>query len=431
MKPLICLFISFMLLNACRQPAIVNPKDYAASLTAASSGNKALGKSTAEIAFWKMKLEQDTGSFVYMQKLAYEYIHRFQLDAVVENLAMADSLLLRVAAKLNSSDPAVFYTLGQNAITRHRFRDALSYEEKAMKTGGREAITNFLLFDVYMELGRYSDAQLMLNSLQDKQSFDYLIRAAKWQDHLGNLDAAIQLMEQAWDLVKKVHKKSIQCWTLSNLGDMYGHAGRVKDAYDAYLDVLQLDQDYLYALKGIAWIAYARDGNTAEAKKIINALQQRRPAPDYKLELAEIAEYEGNEKEKTRLLQEFYQEVNQPRFGAMYNKYLAMLEGEEFNNAAAAVAIAEQEVKNRPSAETWDLLAWTYYLAGRHPEALAIVEKEIEGKSFEPDAAWHSGYIYAANNKPQEARRKFNEALESAFELGPVTVKRIRGEISQ
>ena len=68
--------------------------------------------------------------------------------------------------------------------------------------------------------------------------------------------SAIKLMEQAFEKVKNAGKILVLL-DLSNLADMYGHAGRVKEAYDAYINVLNKDSSYIYALKGIAWIAYS------------------------------------------------------------------------------------------------------------------------------------------------------------------------------
>jgi len=425
-----CLFFLNLLmligLWACqKQPKpVANPNDYGAYLLDTATTSRVLTTYNEDIDFWNRKLEQDPGNYVYMLKKAYLLSARFHTSGRVEDLYQADTLLQKVNQKLKSTEPSVFYTLSQNAVTRHQFRQAMDYTQQGMKAGGQEYITNLLTFDVGMELGQYRLTSQSLRQLKDKNTFDYLIRKAKLKDHEGDLDSAIVLMEQAFDKVKNLGKKSLYCWALSNLGDMYGHANRIEDSYRAYLQVLQTDPSYHYALKGIAWIAFSHDKNTSEAKRIYTYLLNQTHAPDLYLNLAEIAEFEGNLTEKKRNTDAFLQEVSQPKYGEMYNKYLVH-QYIDANNSAAAMPIAQRETENRPTPETYDLLAWTYLQQGQPQKALSIAEREIEDRTFEPEALYHLGLIYQANNQPDKAKQYLGEALESEYELGPVTAKAI------
>jgi tetratricopeptide (TPR) repeat protein len=145
-----------------------------------------------------------------------------------------------------------------------------------------DAYTWLLEFDTKMELGDITMASEKIESIKDKSSFDYLIRKAKLEDHKGNLDGAITLMEQAFEKVKN-KTSGLYCWALSNLGDMYGHAGRVEDSYHAYLNVLQKDSGYIYALKGIAWIA--RMIVMRRSKRIYQFMLSQTDMPDLYLTL--------------------------------------------------------------------------------------------------------------------------------------------------
>ena len=113
----------------------------------------------------------------------------------------------------------------------------------------------------------------------------------------------------------------------------------------------------------------------------------------------------------------------------MYHKYLAILEAEDFNNAEAAVGIAREEITNRPTPQSYDLLAWGYYHQKKFKLALDIVKRHVEDQTFEPESYYHIGMIYAANDDKEQARQYLVEALESEFELGPSTSKKIRTAI--
>ncbi|MBQ0740484.1 cell surface protein, partial [Aquimarina celericrescens] len=69
----------------------------------------------------------------------------------------------------------------------------------------------------------------------------------------------------------------------------------------------------------------------------------------------------------------------------MYNSYNAMIRAEEFNDYDGALEIAIQEIKNRPTPQSYGLLAYILNLKGDHKKALGIVESHIIGKTYEPE----------------------------------------------
>ena len=248
------------------------------------------------------------------------------------------------------------------------FRSAKDYAEKALALKDKKAASLLILVDVSLEIGDYATANLVLQEFKNKNSFAYLIRKAKLKDHEGLLDSAIVCMEKAYRRIKG--NKALSQWTRSNLADMYGHAGRIEESYDLYLEVLKDNPNDDYALKGIAWIALSHDLNTKAAKTIINELAVRKHMPEAHLMLAEIAELDGNEMEKAYQLKKFKSLVSDPEYKTMYHKYLATLEAEEFKNPDAAVAIAQEEIANRPTPQSYDLLAWAYYHQKKFPRSL-------------------------------------------------------------
>lgn len=419
--------ILLALVSCMNKKDIANPADYAVFLKEGILDQQKL-QTNGEINFWQQRLQKDTGSYVNMLQLASAYLQSFKLTGDIAALKKGDSLLKESSARLKDSDPEILFAISQTAITQHQFRNAVFFNDAAEKAEGDPFINRLLDFDAGMEIGNYNDAVLQLASLSDKSSFDYLIRKAKLEDHKGNLDKAIELMEQAFDKVKD-KKKSLYCWTLSNLGDMYGHAGQIEDAYNSYLKVLQKDSSYLYALKGIAWIAYAHDNNTKEAKKVIQFLLSQTKMPDLWLTLAEIEEWEDNTAISESYNRKFLQEVLQPGYGDMYNKYLIHLYTEQLKDYDKALQLAKKEVNNRPTPETYDWLAWVYYNKGEKEKAYAIVNTHVYGQTFEPGALLHTGFIFAANQQEEKAREILKECLDSSFELGPVTTKMIKEKL--
>ncbi len=385
-----------------------------------SSDSSALKNCNEEILFWSKK-NSSTPSDTYVSKLAGAYSHRFSITGRIEDIFVSDSIYHQLI-KVDSNRVGAFQALAVNCMTRHEFREARKYISKALAIGDNRSSSLYTLFDISMELGDYGSAKSVILRFENKKAFSYLIREAKVDDQEGRLDIAIEKMERAYERIKDDH--SLSQWTLSNLGDMYGHAGRVDEAYQAYLKVLKMNPSHDFALKGIAWIALSHDHNTALAKQIASVLLKRKEMPDMHLLLAKIAEAENNGTIKSQQLNLFTQKAAEAKYGDMYNKYLALLEAEEFKNPTKAIEIATVEVNNRPTPQSYDLLAWGYFQKGQVEKAMEVAQQHVEGLTFEPEAIYHLGMIY--KDVSSEKSNKFlEEALQSSFELGPAITSAI------
>lgn len=378
---------------------------------------------TQELKFWGERLSKNNNDEASMLKLGALHAELFKSTGVVDHILLSDSLYHKVLKTYPDGQVGIYHSLSANAISQHKFQEAINYVEKALSLKDQKATSLLLLVDASLEIGDFAKANRILREFTNKNSFAYLIRKAKVKDHEGMLDSAIVCMEKAYQRIKG--NKTLAQWALSNLGDMYGHAGRIEKAYNTYLQVLQDNPGDDDALKGIAWISLSHDKNIADAKIIINTLAVRKRMPEAFLMRAEMAEMEGNEMEKLVQLKKFRSLVSGPAYKTMYHKYLAVLEAEEFDNAAAALTIAEDEIANRPTPQSYDLLAWTYYHQNNFEKALSIARQQVENQTFEPDALYHMGMIYQANGSKDKARHYLEEALKSEFELGPSTTAKI------
>ena len=110
----------------------------------------------------------------------------------------------------------------------------------------------------------------------------------------------------------------------------------------------------------------------------------------------------------------------------MYNKYNVLLLAENFKKTEEALKIAKEEIKNRPTAQSYDLLAWSHYNQGNIKVALEVMENHVVGKTFEPEVLYHLAKIYKANGMIDMAKTLKKELLESTFELGPIIAKKVK-----
>lgn len=396
---------------------ITNPKEYNEYLSI--KGNESVDFANEEIKFWQNKYENDTTQNSYLGIIASKYTTLFQYTGDIKDLYKVEELLIKSNKTSNYSKVGTLRSLARNYIAQHRFKEALVLADKAFVIGEGRKESQKLLFDIQMELGNYEQASQNLEAIKDMKDFDYLIRLAKWNDHIGDLSTAITFMEKARTIAENEDNKTLKIWSYSNLGDFYGHAGRIQDSYNCYLKTLALDPNYAYALKGIAWIVFSHERNTKEAKRIIESIESTHNTPDFLLLKSKIADFEGNILEAEKNKEAYFEMLSKNNYGAMYNKYNTLLYADDKATAAKALEIAKIEVNHRPTPDSYDLLAWSYLKTGNAKKALEIVEKQVAGKTFEPQVQYHVAMIYKANNQLDKISAIKEDLKESIYELGP------------
>lgn len=376
--------------------------------------------------FWKEKLQKEPRQFPYLVQLASAQSQLFKMTGEIEHLIRAEKNLIAANNMTNYSKAGYLKSLAANYISQHRFKEALNLLNSAEENGEKITGTQKMLFDVHMELGNYNKAEAYLEKIEDRSDFDFLIRYAKWSDHKGDLNTAITYMEKATEKAETANIKELKQWSYTNLADFYGHNGEIEKSYKHFLMALDLDPHNAYAKKGIAWIVYSHERNPKEALRILNSITKQHQVPEYFLLKAEIAEFMNDEALKKQNQIFFLAALSNENYGVMYNFNSAVLYAEEFSATEEALNIAHREIKNRPTPLSYDLLAWTYYNKGDFEKALAIAEKHVMNKTYEPEALFHLAKIFKATGKIREAKILKRELLESIYELGPVAEQDIR-----
>ena len=369
---------------------------------------------------WDNKIKSDSLQLLSLGNVAGEYNRFFSGTGNIRYLKDAEQSLKKAVEIAAIGKAGYQRALARNYISQHRFREALDLAEKARKFGSGVKETQSLLFDLHMELGNYDLANQYLDSIQNMSDFGYLIRVAKWNDHKGDLDTAINFMEKAMAKAESSKNKGLQLWSYTNLADFYGHAGRIEESYNLYLRALNIDPQNAYAKKGIAWIVYSHERNGKEALRILDSIMQKNQSPEYYLLKAEIADFMENDMQRVQALDDYYKIVgNNPQYGDMYNAYNVdfLL---EMDVEQKAYKLAQEEVNNRPTPESYGWLAYSLLHLGENKKALELIEKHVMGATFEPAILHQAAEIYKANGKMEKVRELKQELMEAAYELGPI-----------
>ncbi|WP_426429738.1 cell surface protein [Winogradskyella sp. HB-48] len=413
-------FITVLLMFSCKD-TVTNSKDYSEYLSEKADKSALVANAQQ----WTDKLNEDPNQFPYLVKRAAAYTSVFDATGDIDYLIKAEEDLKQAVEITKGKTTSYLKSLASNYISQHRFKEALQLLKQAEENGDKLNGTKKMLFDVHLELGNYLTAESYLKSFKNTSDFDYLIRSAKWEDHKGNLEGAIAQMEKAKAIAESSNLKGLKQWSYTNLADFYGHAGEIEKSYNLYLKALALDSTDAYAKKGIAWIAFSYEKNPNVAQKIIDSIVTYYSAPDYELFKAEIADFNQDEATKNSTITNYNDMVRNKNYGDMYNAYNVVVYTDEMLLPERAIEIAKLEVKNRPTPQSYDLLAWSYFKKGDVEKANAIIEKYVEGQTFEPAVLYHIAEIYKAMGKTDQVLELKNELVASLFELGPTMKSKI------
>lgn len=415
------IFLMAMVLLSCQQEKVfkTDQNDYNHFL--ASEPMKTTSK---YYQLWDSKIKQDSLQILSLGNVAGEYNRYFQGTGDIKYLKMAEQSLKKAVDVAAVGKAGYLRALARNYISQHRFKEALDLALAAREHGSGVNASQSLLFDVHMELGNYQEAHAYLDSIRNMSDFGYLIRLAKWNDHKGDLDTAIRFMEKAHERAQMSKNKDLMVWSSTNLADFYGHAGRIEDSYKLYLNTLEMDPQNAYAKKGIAWIVYSHERDGKEALRIMDSIIKKNQSPDYFLLKAEIAEFIGNEALKLEALDNYNRKVGHSGYGEMYNAHnIDFLIGMQVNGKA--LKLAQREVENRPTPESYGLLAYSYLKKGEKEKALELVEKFIWDKTFEPAILTQAAEIYKENGNLDKVKELKQELTGAIYELGPLKENQI------
>ncbi len=424
MKNLYIFCISSILLVSCSdfsRQRVTDPEDYQRYLN-----SEAIEGTSKYFRLWDSKIKPDSLQLMSFGIVAGQYHSYFEDSGEISYLKKSEKALRRAVEIAAVGKADYLRALARNYISQHRFREALGLVHKARELGSGLLETQYLYYDLYMELGDFKMAERYLDSTRNMAAFGYLIRLAKWNDHQGDLDATIRLMEKATTKAEDSGNRASMLWSYTNLADYYGHAGRIRESYNHYLKALALDPDNAYAKKGIAWIAYSYEDKPEEALRILESLNDYYKAPDIDLLKAEIAEYAGRSLDYIRHMEAFLKRIEDPAYGDMYNAYAIDIYLNDRLRFREAVELAEREVRNRPTPMAYSSLAYSYLKEGESEKAYELIAEEVIGRTQEPVALLRVAEILKARGDQASVKALKNELMEATFELGPVTATRIR-----
>lgn len=376
-----------------------------------------------EMHFWEGRINPALPGYVDESRYAGGLAMEFRFFGEIDSLKKADSILLKVDRDFNHREASADLGLMAHCLTEHRFMQADSLLLRAKSLGLRPQESLTASFDVDFELGRYSAAQIELNSLRCPDDYGYFFRRSK-MDHLkGSLDSAIHDMENAADL--SAGNAYLMGVALANAGDLYIHAGDLPAAGRAYKKCILLNSADFHSLMGLGWIALVHDHNDSLAARIFQFVATKNGLPDPLFKMAQMPD--SNLARRSALA--FSRIAADARYGRMYDKYLIQLYTGILYDPALAESLAHDELNNRATPQTYAWYAWALFVNGKKQAAYGIFEKYVSGRPLEGLELYYMGKMMKGLDKGYNAQAFFKAAYETRYDLGPAIELDIQKEL--
>jgi tetratricopeptide (TPR) repeat protein len=306
-------------------------------------------------------------------------------------------------------------------MAEHRFRDALTFAEKALALGSGDPSPWAIVGDALADMGEYEHAAAAYAKLRETAggqdeplglSYQRDSRMSYLRFISGDSEAAIKVMQNAIRAALALHMPGENiAWSLFELGDYFFQSGKLSEAQNAYQNALAGYPGYYRALGGLARVRVAQ-GRYDEAIGLYQRALAVVPFPEYAAELGDVYTkvLHPDDARKQYELVEFIgylSAINK----VLYNRELALFYADHELKLKESLELAQKELEVRQDIYTWDTLAWALYKNRRLQEAAEAMSKALRMGTQSALLFFHAGMIYDGLGEREKAKNYLRRAL--------------------
>lgn len=317
---------------------------------------------------------------------------------------------LRQALAVKPDDATATLGLGNLALIRHRFREALRLGRDTRRLAPFAARPYGVVGDALLELGRYREAFATFDRMVAmKPSVASYARVAYARELRGDRSGAVVAMQLALDAAGGIPEPT--AWAHVELTKLALGDGRLGDAARHVAAALAVSPGYVLALEQRARIEAAR-GRLGRAVATARRAATAVPLPQLVGLLGDLLEREGRSRAAVR----------QRAIVAAIDRLLAAnglrvdLESAVYRadhgiRPAETVRLARDARADRPSIYGDDALGWALTRAGRCSEGERWLDRALRLGTKDALLFFHRGYAAGCAGDRKEMLRWYREAL--------------------
>ena len=332
-----------------------------------------------------------------MERLGWLFVAKARQSYDAGFYKLAEQCALALEAR-EPHRPDALLLRGHALHSQHRFQEAETLARELVQQRGL-AFDHGLLGDILVDVGRVDDAaeayQFMLDLKPDPPGY---ARAAHIRWLKGDLEGAIELMRMAARGASARDPESA-AWMHTQLGRYLWQAQASDAAAQALESALEFEQGYAPALLLRARMLLAA-GQNAQAVPLLRKAARANPLPEYLWALAEALRAAGRESEAGPV------EADLVRTGACSDpRTCALFLASRGQEPDVALALAQEELAQRPDLFSHDAMAWALAGAGRFEEARLHMAQALAHGTRDARLYFHAAVIAAQTSRPDEARQ--------------------------
>jgi tetratricopeptide (TPR) repeat protein len=345
----------------------------------------------AQIAKLQTRLKQSPNDWKAANDLGDAYLQKARETGDPTWYAKAEAVL-QESLKMKPDNFNAMTSLGSLSLSRHQFRDALGWGERAKALNPTQARIYGVIGDAEIELGQYPEAvstfQAMVNLRPDLSSY---ARVSYARELYGDLDGAIDAMQKA--IVASGPYPENSAYLRVQLSGLFFTKGDLATAEQQASRALSEAPGYAPALAGQAKVDAAK-GNLLVAIGRYQQAVDRMPLPEYVIALGDAQEAAGKTQEAARSfdlarVQERLYAAN----GVDVDVELALFDADHQTDPPGTVALARSALERRPSIKASDALAWALSQSGDDQSAQPIMQQALRLGTQDPLMLFHAGMI--------------------------------------
>ncbi|MEJ7608531.1 MAG: tetratricopeptide repeat protein [Bryobacteraceae bacterium] len=271
-------------------------------------------------------------------------------------------------------------------LGKHDFSGGLILAQNLNKKMPDDLQVYGFLTDANLELGHYAEAEKAAQLMLDLRPGNVagLTRGAYLREIFGDLDGAIDLMQQA---LRRLRPQEVedQAWILTQIGHLHLMRGEASKAERVLGSALKIFPDYPYTLATLGKAKVAQ-GQYEAAVELLRKSDKGASRPENLYEVG-VALHKGGKLDEAKTAFAEFEEAARKESNNPYNsnRELIFYYLDYADKAKEALRIAEREAARRQDVFTLDAYAWALYKNGKTAEAKTQLKKALDVGVREPE----------------------------------------------
>jgi tetratricopeptide (TPR) repeat protein len=284
---------------------------------------------------------------------------------------------------------------GEAAISaaRHDFSTAEAQARRALAVNPLDATAQGVLVDALTELGRYPEALLAAQRLDDTHpGISSYSRLAYQEELRGDVPQALALLRLAADDAANPGQVAFARYQEGVLALQAGDVAEAQHAYDAGVAVAPADVTLLHLAARLAVAA----GDLPKATLLFRSLVERRPIAAYAVEAAQVLTRAGDAAGARDLVALAQAQLAVSRAGGVNPDPNDVVLEATYGSPAVALTMAQALWSRQRGVFAADAVAVALHANGRDREALPYAERALSLGTTTPSLRVHLDAVRAA-----------------------------------